>query len=127
MKPYIITGLMMMNMKKNIQGDFMKATSKQRKAFGEILEQSHTFHVDYHKLQNFLSRLFDKEVLITEAVNGTSHKVTITKLPEEYELLEIEKHMKSGSFEYWRLYDVFGWLLHYGYVGTGTFIIDFNW
>lgn len=107
----------------------MKATSEQVEELNTLFKQSMTLHINCRELSRFLSEIFGHSVVITEASDGTSHKVTISETTSfsSEELVEIEELMKKGSFEYWRLWQVFGWLLNNGYIKPGVFVIDFNW
>ena len=101
----------------------MKATQKDRKKLGKFLEIKMAFHINSNDLENFLSDLFGHDIQMTESQNDVIYEVVVAKKPTIEEVGEIEQELINGSFECWRLSQVFDWLSYYDYIGTGTYLI----
>lgn len=105
----------------------MKATQKDRRKLGKLLEIKMAFHISSNDLENFLSDLFGHGIQMIESQNDVIYDVVVMKKPTIEEVEEIEQELINGSFECWRLSQVFDWLSYYDYIGTGTYFIHVNW
>ena len=106
----------------------MKATIETKREFGELLDKRTTFHIGYVELENFLSKIFGRDVKMIESPNDTVHEANVTSSPDKDDVKEIERMIKrDGTFEYWRVHQVFGWLVYNGYIDEGDYFVDVWW
>lgn len=93
-----------------------------------LLEERTTFHIGYVELENFLSKIFGRTIQILEIINDTTREASVLDMPDEDDIKEIDYMLKNyGTFEYWRIHQVFEWLVYNGYLNKGDYFVDFWW
>ena len=106
----------------------MKATKETKEEFKELLEERTTFHIGYVELENFLSKIFGSTIQILEIINDTTREASVLDIPDEDDIKEIDYMLRNYStFEYWRIHQVFEWLVYNGYLDKGYYFVDFWW
>lgn len=106
----------------------MKATKETREEFEGLLDKRTTLHIGYVELENFLSKIFGFRIRMVGSSNDTVHEANVTSLPDEDDVKEIEMMIKRDrTFEYWRVHQVFGWLVYNGYIDMGDYFVNVWW
>ena len=106
----------------------MRATEKTREEFKELLDERKTFHIGYIELERFLSKIFKQDVQIIDCINDSVREASVLDMPKEEDVKEIEMLIRrDNAFEYWRIHQVFEWLVYNGYIDKGYYFVDFWW
>ena len=88
------------------------------------------FEVDYNDLDRFIAHHYQLNYFegTLESSNDTSHSITVEKEPlSKWDVTDMEKILKDGNCEYWKLHIVLQDLCNKGIIEPGQYLVRVSW